>query len=124
MPYRDGIMPHLMEYYSNVKSYFNLDTDLEEKDFDVTEEYHYGGYNNPVKEVREAIYHLARTEAVLMDPCYTGKTLNAVLDMIKKGKIKKGENLIILHTGGIPGLYTKHHRLEFENELQDYVHII
>ena len=124
MPYRNGIMPRLMDYYRDVKKYFHLDLELEEKDFDVTEDYHYDGYNNPVKEVREAIYRLARTEAILTDPCYTGKTMNAVFDMIKKGKIKKGENLIILHTGGIPGLYTKHHRIEFEKELKDYVHII
>ena len=124
MPYRLGIMPHLLEYYERIKKFFNLDLVMTEKDFDVTEEYIFGAYNNPVKEVRESIYYLARKEAIIMDPCYTGKTLTGTLDMIKKGKIRQGENLILLHTGGIPGIYTKHHRLEMEKELIDYVHII
>ena len=31
---------------------------------------------------------------------------------------------ILLHTGGFPGLYTKHHRVEFEKELLDGVTIL
>lgn len=123
-PYRNGIMPRLMDYYREIEEYFHFGLNLEEKDFKVTEDYTYGGYNNCVKEVREAIYYLARKEGILTDPCYTGKTLKAALSMIEKGEIHKGENLILHHTGGFPGLYTKHHRLAFEEELQSYVKIL
>ena len=44
--------------------------------------------------------------------------------MVKDGRIRQGESVIMLHTGGIPGLYTKHHRIEFEKELMDHIHII
>ena len=44
--------------------------------------------------------------------------------MVEKGEIAKGENVVMIHTGGIPGIYTKHHRLEFEKELEKYIHII
>ncbi len=30
----------------------------------------------------------------------------------------------MIHTGGAPGLYTKHHRMEFEKELIDGVTIL
>ena len=41
--------------------------------------------------------------------------------MIREGKIGQGEKIIMLHTGGMPGVYTKHHRLEFERDLYDGV---
>ena len=97
---------------------------MNKSDFDITSEYDCGAYNNPVKEVREAIYYMGRKEAVILDPCYTGKTFAGILDMIKKGTIAHGENVIMLHTGGIPGIYTAHHRVEMEKELKDYIHII
>lgn len=121
---KNDIKQLLLDYFLRVKNYFHMDLEMTKEDFDITEDYVFGAYNNPVKEVRESLYRLARTEAVLMDPCYTGKTLTGLFDMIEKGIIKKGETVIMLHTGGIPGLYTPHHRVEMEKELQDYVHII
>ena len=112
------------DYYDRMKTLFNLPKEMNKSDFDITTEYDCGAYNNPVKEVREAIYYMGRKEAVILDPCYTGKTFAGILDMIKKGTIAHGENVIMLHTGGIPGIYTAHHRVEMEKELKDYIHII
>ena len=39
-------------------------------------------------------------------------------------RIKQGETVAMIHTGGIPGIYTRHHRLEMEKELMEYIHII
>lgn len=123
-PKPEGLVKASLEYYARVKDYFNLSLDMTAEDFDVTSDYDCGAYNNPVKEVREAIYYMGRKEAIILDPCYTGKTFAAILDMAKTGKIAQGENVIMLHTGGIPGIYTKHHRVEMEKELLDYIHII
>lgn len=123
-PYKDGLVPFAMDYYKKVKDFFRLDLSMEEKDFDLTADYDRGAYNNPVKEVRDAIYYMGRKEAIILDPCYTGKTFAGLLSMVKEGKIKQGETVIMVHTGGVPGIYTKHHRLEMENELMDYIHII
>ena len=123
-PKPEGLVNATLEYYARVKDYFNLSLDMSAEDFDVTSDYDCGAYNNPVKEVREAIYYMGRKEAIILDPCYTGKTFAAILDMAKTGKIAQGENVIMLHTGGIPGIYTKHHRVEMEKELLDYIHII
>ncbi len=112
------------DYYGRMKAQFGLSENMTASDFDLITDYDCGAYNNPVKEVREAIYYMGRKEAVILDPCYTGKTFAGILDMIKKGTIAQGENVIMLHTGGIPGIYTKHHRVEMEKELKDYIHII
>ena len=124
MPYKNGLVPFAKEYYDKVKRFFGLDADMDASDFDMTSDYDHGGYNNPVAEVREAIYYMARKEAIILDPCYTGKAFAGLLSMIRDGKIDKDETIIFLHTGGIPGIYTKHHRLEMEAELGEYIHII
>jgi len=123
MPYKDGLVNFAKDYYDKVKAYFSLYADMDEEDFTMTNDYDRGGYNNPVKEVRDAIYYMARREAIILDPCYTGKAFAGLLSMIREGKIDKGETIIFLHTGGIPGIYTKHHRVEMEKELEGYIHI-
>ena len=67
---------------------------------------------------------MARKEAILLDPCYTGKAFAGIIRMIEEGKIEKGEDIIFIHTGGMPGLYTKHHREAFEEELKDGIYIV
>ena len=112
----------LIEYYAKIKKFFNLDLDLKAEDFDIDTAYIHGAYNNCVDSVREVMYYLARKEAIIIDPCYTGKTFEGMVDLIKQGKIAKGSNVIFMHTGGLPGIYTKHHRVEMERELMSYMH--
>ncbi|MDD6920551.1 MAG: pyridoxal-phosphate dependent enzyme [Eubacteriales bacterium] len=120
LPYEEGVQNYLAEYYKKAKEKFNLKHELKPDDFRVDGEYFFGAYNNPVKEVREAIYYMARREAIILDPCYTGKTFNAILRKIKKGEIKKDSNVLFMHTGGLPGIYTTQHRVEFEKDLESY----
>jgi len=63
------------------------------------------GYSLPTAGMVEAVKMLARTEAVLLDPVYTGKAMAGLIDLVRKGFFKKGENVVFLHTGGAPALY-------------------
>lgn len=119
----ENLRAALAEYYKKICSFCGRDFGITDEDFDITTAYIHGAYNNPVEEVREVMYYLARKEAIIIDPCYTGKTFEAVYDMAKKGAIAKGTNVIFMHTGGLPGIYTKHHRVELEKELMPYMHI-
>lgn len=123
-PFESTKEKRIVDYFNEVKEKYNLDFSAKREDFHIETGYVRGGYNKPSKEVRDAIYYMARKEAVLLDPCYTGKGFAGILDMIKEGKISKGENIIFIHTGGFPGLYTPHHRVEFEKELMDGVRIL
>lgn len=123
-PFPNGATKEALEYYNGVKDFFGLTYEAKEDDFDINCDYDRGAYNNPVKEVREAIYYAGRKEGIILDPCYTGKTFAGVLDMARSGLIEKGEKVLMIHTGGIPGIYTKHHRVEFEKELMPYIHIV
>jgi len=123
-PFTDVKEQRIMEYFAEVKADFGFEWDATREDFHIETGYTRGGYNNLSQEVRDAIYHMARKEAILLDPCYTGKVYAGILDMIKEGKIRKGETIIMLHSGGQPGLNTPHHREAFEKELMGGVHIL
>jgi D-cysteine desulfhydrase len=69
-----------------------------------------GGYWQPKYSVPnagmvEAVQMLARTEAILLDPVYTGKVMAGLIGLHRKGFFKPGENVLFLHTGGFPALH-------------------
>jgi D-cysteine desulfhydrase len=53
----------------------------------------------------KAVEMLARSEAILLDPVYTGKTMAGLIDLVQKGFFKAQEKLLFVHTGGSPALY-------------------
>lgn len=122
-----------LRYFQRVKAFYGAEkgglcapalTNPTESDFHIETDYTWGAYNNPVPEVRQAMYDMARKEAVILDPCYTGKTFCAIRSMVKEGKIKQGETVIFLHTGGSPGINTPFHRKEMERELEGGVTVL
>ena len=98
--------------------------DVTAASFDLTDKYDRGAYNNPCKEVREAMYLMAEREALILDPCYTGKCFAGLLEMVKNGEIAQGETVIFLHTGGAPGINTPFHRVEIEKEREKFIHVL
>ena len=56
-------------------------------------------------ETLEAINMLAKIEGILLDPVYTGKAMAGLIDLSRKGVIKKDENVLFVHTGGSPALF-------------------
>ena len=124
MPFDHSKEQSIVKLFDRVKEAYGMKINAGLKDFNIEKDYVRGGYNLPSREVREAVRLMAEKEAILLDPCYTGKCFAAIIDMMKEGKIKKGEKIIMIHTGGMPGLYTKHHRVEFEKELIDGVTIL
>lgn len=121
MPYEDSIRGYAKKYFDNVKEIYDFDFDADKSDFHIDDAYFYGEYNNSVDDVRESICKMAQREAVILDPCYTGKVFNAIREMIADHKIQPGETIIMLHTGGQPGIYTPHHRAALANDLKSKV---
>lgn len=63
------------------------------------------GYAIPSKNGVDAIKLAAKTEGLILDPVYTGKAFGGMIDLIEKGYVKKNENVVFIHTGGVPGLF-------------------
>ena len=120
----DDIKQYASDYYQRVSNYLGLEMAACANDFDLVTDYDRGAYNNPCREVREAMYYMAEKEAIILDPCYTGKAFAGLLEMVKEGRIKQGEKVVFLHTGGTPGIYTPHHRIEIEKERGSFIHRI
>jgi len=81
-------------------------------DFSVTPEdvkllYDYVGKGHGVltEEVIDAIEFVAETEGILLDPVYTGKAMAGLIDLVKQGHFEKRENVVFLHTGGLPAIF-------------------
>lgn len=64
-----------------------------------------GGYSIPTDGMVEAVRTLARLEGVLLDPVYTGKAMDGLISLVRRGHFKAGERVVFLHTGGAPGLF-------------------
>ena len=71
----------------------------------VNSDYVGDGYGVPTDGMVEAVQLLARLEGILLDPVYTGKAFAGLIDLIRKGDFKPGENVVFVHTGGAAGLF-------------------
>lgn len=63
------------------------------------------GYGIPTEGMVEALKLVARLDGILLDPVYSGKGMAGLIDLIKKGKFAKTDNVVFLHTGGSVGLF-------------------
>ncbi len=62
-------------------------------------------YSLPNPGMIEAVKLLARTEAILLDPVYTGKTMAGMIDLYRREVFPSRETVLFVHTGGAPALF-------------------
>lgn len=63
------------------------------------------GYSLPTDAMVAAIQTFARSEGILLDPVYTGKTAAGLIGMVRAGAFDASARVLLLHTGGAPALY-------------------
>lgn len=63
------------------------------------------GYGQATESMQEAISMLASEEGILLDPVYSGKGMAGMIGLIRQGVLKKGQNVVFLHTGGSVALF-------------------
>lgn len=78
---------------------------LDESNINCFDEYVGAGYSIPTDGMIEAVELFARTEAILLDPVYSGKAAAGLIDLVRNNHFEKGSNILFLHTGGSPALY-------------------
>ena len=61
-------------------------------------------YGIPDETTVEAIHLAARTEGMLTDPVYEGKSMAGLIGMIRSGEIPAGSRVLYAHLGGQPAL--------------------
>ncbi|HRW29161.1 MAG TPA: pyridoxal-phosphate dependent enzyme, partial [Emcibacteraceae bacterium] len=81
-----------------------LDKDLVEDDVVLIEDYAYPAYGVPSEETKDAIRLCARLEGMMTDPVYEGKSMQGLMDLVKRGYFPKGSKILYAHLGGVPAI--------------------
>jgi 1-aminocyclopropane-1-carboxylate deaminase len=81
-----------------------LGRELREDEVVLLDEWHAGTYGIPDARTIEAIRLCARLEGVLTDPVYEGKSMAALIDLVRSGRIAPGSRVLYAHLGGQPAL--------------------
>jgi 1-aminocyclopropane-1-carboxylate deaminase len=68
------------------------------------DEWHAGTYGIPDEKTIDAIRLCARLEGMLTDPVYEGKSMAALVDLVRSGRISAGSRVLYAHLGGQPAL--------------------
>ncbi|WKB54124.1 1-aminocyclopropane-1-carboxylate deaminase [Eleftheria terrae] len=73
---------------------------------DVVLDTRYGGpaYGLPSEGTLEAIRLCARQEGMLTDPVYEGKSMQGLIDKVRRGEFPAGSRVLYVHLGGVPAL--------------------
>ena len=89
----------------NAAQYYGIPCALTPDEVDVREEYFGAGHGVTTAAGREAVRTVARTEGILLDLTYTGKSMSGLIDLVRNGTLSRDERVVFVHTGGIPSLF-------------------
>jgi 1-aminocyclopropane-1-carboxylate deaminase len=81
-----------------------LGRDLRDEEIFLDDRYHAGTYGIPDEATLEAIRTAARLEGMITDPVYEGKSMAGMIDLVSRGEIDRGANVLYAHLGGQPAL--------------------
>jgi 1-aminocyclopropane-1-carboxylate deaminase len=70
----------------------------------INPDYAYPAYGVPSEETNDAIRLAARTEAMITDPVYEGKSMQGMIDLVRKGFFPEGARILYAHLGGAPAI--------------------
>jgi 1-aminocyclopropane-1-carboxylate deaminase len=77
---------------------------LQDDEIVLLDEWHAGTYGVPDAKTIDAIRLCARLEGMLTDPVYEGKSMAALVDLVRSGRIEAGSRVLYAHLGGQPAL--------------------
>jgi 1-aminocyclopropane-1-carboxylate deaminase len=84
--------------------------DCAQPSFELTTDYHFGGYAKLKPELLEFINGFTERTGIPLDPIYTSKMMFGMYDLILKGHFASGTTILAVHTGGLQGWQGMKHR--------------
>jgi len=81
-----------------------VERELTDDDVYLDERYHAGTYGIPDNATLDAMRLAARTEGMVTDPVYEGKSMAALIDLVSRREITPGATVLYAHLGGQPAL--------------------
>ena len=100
----EKLKKQVREIVDNTAKLVELGRIVRDDEIIINPDYAYPAYGVPSNETNEAIRLAARTEAMITDPVYEGKSMQGMIDLIKKGFFPKGSKILYAHLGGAPAI--------------------
>jgi 1-aminocyclopropane-1-carboxylate deaminase len=94
----------VLEIARNTAELVGLGRAVTAEDVVLKEDYAYPCYGVPSEETNEAIRLAARTEGMMTDPVYEGKSMQGLIDLTRKGFFPAGSKVLYAHLGGVPAI--------------------
>ena len=91
---------------TEVAEFLDINIKLEKPDINYNFDFVGKDYGISTNGGINAIKLLAKYESIFLDPIYTSKCMNALLEHIKNNKFSDKDNIIFIHSGGTPNLFT------------------
>ena len=102
---RDKQENNVFDLAQRTAQHIGLGNIIEREDVVANCDYVGGGYGVPTAGMVDAVALLARTEGILLDPVYSGKGMDGLVDLVRKGHFEKDSDVVFLHTGGSAALF-------------------
>ena len=96
---------NLAKVANEVAQILDLDLDFSGADFESYGEYAGEAYGTVTAGSKESVILAAQTEALVLDPVYTGKAFGGMIDHIRQGQFTGNQTVVFVHTGGTPALF-------------------
>jgi len=100
----DQTVEQVTRIAENTAETIELGRPLRDDEITVVAGYEGPAYGVPDATTVEAIHLAARTDAMLTDPVYEGKSMAGLIGMIRSGEIPVGSRVLYCHLGGQPAL--------------------
>ncbi|MBY8918349.1 1-aminocyclopropane-1-carboxylate deaminase (plasmid) [Nitratireductor sp. L1-7-SE] len=100
----DQTRAQVLEIARNTAKLVELGREIADDDLVLIEDYAYPAYGVPSEETKDAIRLCARLEGMMTDPVYEGKSMQGMIDLVKKGFFPEGSKVLYAHLGGVPAI--------------------
>jgi 1-aminocyclopropane-1-carboxylate deaminase/D-cysteine desulfhydrase-like pyridoxal-dependent ACC family enzyme len=109
----DEVVKHVLDYANKCAALLGTDRRISTNDFSIDAS-QYATTSPIAAAVKEAIELFARSEGLLLEPTYTGKAAAGMIAAIRRGDFKTDDAVVLVHTGGLPGLFARSGEFGYE----------
>ncbi len=102
----DDVPDQAVDRSMKAAAYLGLPAALEAGEFNYSREFSGPDYGVVTPECIEAVRLVARTEAIFLDPVYTGKAMAGLISDVRKGVLGAEDTVVFFHSGGTPNIFT------------------
>ena len=94
----------VLDIARNTAELVKLGREITVDDVVLNEDYAYPAYGVPSAETNDAIRLCARMEGMMTDPVYEGKSMQGLIDLVRKGFFPPRSKILYAHLGGVPAI--------------------